>query len=142
MWRIYAAIALAWLLLMPPLFTGGDCTAEFDAEAARIEADMPRIRTYDAAMQYWGERHQPVAVVTPDDCRRAKPRFLSSCGSGPLVYAKVPVRNTICRIYRDPEIKVQLHYDEHGRLMRIATDMDPFKSLPIPFTHTTIHWAR
>ena len=142
MWRVYAAIVLAWVLLMPPLFTDGACTAEFNAEASRIEADVPRIRTYDAAMHYWAERHQPVAIVTQDDCRRAKPRFLSSCGSGPLVYAKVPVRNLVCRIYRDDEIKVQLHYDEHGRLARIATDMDPFKSLPIPFTNITVHWAR
>jgi len=62
MWRVYAATVLAWILLVPPLFTDGACTAEFDAEAARIEADMPRIRTYDAAMKYWGERHQPVAA--------------------------------------------------------------------------------
>jgi hypothetical protein len=30
-WRFYAAVALVWLALSPPLFTNGVCSAEFDA---------------------------------------------------------------------------------------------------------------
>lgn len=56
--------------------------------------------------------------------------------------ARVPVKDRICSIYRDDEIRVQLHYDEHDRLSRLEADMSPFKSLPIPFMNTTIHWAR
>ena len=142
MWRFYLAVVVAWIVLLPPVFTGGACTAEFDAEAARISAESARIGTLDASERYWASRSQPIAVLTRDDCRRAKPRFLAHCGSGPLVIAKVPVKNPICRIYRDSEIAVHLQYDELGRLATVATDMAPYKSLHIPFTDITFHWAR
>lgn len=142
MWRFYLAVALIWLILLPPLFTDGACTAEFDVEAATIGTDGPRILTVDAARQYWASRHQPIAVLTRDDCRRVKPRFLAQCGAGTLVIAKVPVRNAVCRIYRDGDILVQLQYDDFGRLARVATDMAPFKSLHIPYTSISLHWAR
>src|SRR5256885_1982180 len=90
MWRIYAAVVIAWIVLLPPLFTDGACTGEFEAESDRLQADAASLRTYDAAMKYWAARRQPVATVSRDDCRRSKPRFLASCGSGPLVYVQVP----------------------------------------------------
>ena len=142
MWRFYLAVFVAWLILVPPLFTDGACTEEFDAEAERIGTDGERIRTVDSALQYWASRNQPVQLLTRDDCRRAKPRFLAYCGAGPLVIARVPVRNAVCRIYRDSEILVQLQYDDFGRLSRVATDMAPFKSLNLPYTGITLHWAR
>jgi hypothetical protein len=142
MWRFYTALGIAWLILLPPLFTGGACTAEFDAEAAGVTGESTRIRTLEAGLQYWASRRQPVLQLSPDDCRRAKPRYLSHCGSGTLVVARVPVKNLVCRIYRDQEILVQLQYDEFGRLARVSTDMAPYKSLPIPFTSTTLYWAR
>src|SRR4051812_7248431 len=142
MWRFYLAVVLAWLILLPPMFTAGACTAEFDTETTRITTDTSSFRTLDAALHYWASRNQPITVLGRDDCRRAKPRFLAYCGSGPLVIAKVPVRNLVCRIYRDSEILVQLQYDDLGRLDRVATDMAPYKTLPIPFTGITLHWAR
>jgi hypothetical protein len=39
-------------------------------------------------------------------------------------------------------VRVQLQYDERDRLVRVATDMSPFKSLPLPFIGVTLHWAR
>ena len=142
MWRLYALVVAVWLALLPPLFTAGACTAQFEGEATRLQADGARIRTVDSALQYWNDRNQPVATLTPEQCLRAKPRFLSRCGSGTLVYVRVPVQNQVCRLYRDSEIKIQLQYDEFGRLARTATDMGPFKSLPIPFTDIALHWAR
>ena len=70
------------------------------------------------------------------------PRFLSHCASGTLVYADVPVENAICRLYRDEDIRVQLQYDERGRLARTQVDMDPYKSLPIPGMERQFHWGR
>ena len=52
------------------------------------------------------------------------------------------MKNTICRVYRDDEIRVQLQYDDRGRLDCVQTDMSPFHSLPVPFLDYTIHWAR
>ena len=61
---------------------------------------------------------------------------------GPLVVAKIPVKDAICRIYRDDEITGWLQYDGRDRLVRQQLDMNAYKSLPIPFTATAIHWAR
>lgn len=142
MWRVYALIALVWVVLLPPFFTAGACTAQFDAESDRLKADAGKVRMADAALKYWAGRGVPVATLTADECRQAKPRFLSRCGSGTLVYVKVPVENQVCRVYRDSEIKIQLQYDENGRLAQLVTDMNPFKSFPIPFTGKSLDWAR
>ena len=136
-----ALAALIWLVLLPPLFTGGECTREFDAEHARIESDRARIRSADAAVRYWNERGIRPRVVSVDDCRRAKPRDLQSCGAGPFVEAPVPVRNLVCKLYRDDGIRVRLFYDERGRLVQTAVDMRPFYSLPLP-GGSALHWAR
>lgn len=140
--RLYLVIVLVWLALMPPWFTAGRCTAEFEAESARLEADMARLRQAESALPYWQARGVPVTTLSADDCRRARPRDLDHCGLGPLLRAKVPVQDPVCRLYRDSSIRVQLQYDELGRLSRMATDMNPFRSLPIPFTGISLHWAR
>lgn len=140
--RLLAVVALVWLALMPPLFTGGACTREFDDEGTRIEKDARSIASPGLASSYWSARNIPYSVVSREQCRRAKPRFLQNCGDGPLVYARVPVGNAICSLYRDSEILVQLQYDGRNRLARTQVDMRPFKSLAIPFTGITLHWAR
>jgi len=142
MWRVYAVIGAVWLALLPPLFTGGQCSAEFARATAQLREDMSRLRTATEAQAYWESRSVPVTTLTVEQCRQTKPRFLAKCGSGPLVYARVPVQNTICRIYRDDDIRIQLQYDNRGLLSRVATDMDPFKSLPLPFVGVTLHWGR
>ena len=139
--KLLALVALIWLVLLPPLFTGGECTREFDEEQARIEKDRAGIRGMSQAVAYWNSRGIAPRVMTVDQCRRAKPRDLASCGSGPLVQARVPVKNLICKAYRDDEVRVRFFYDEHDRLSQVSVDMKPFYSLPIPGVFT-IHWAR
>ena len=141
-WKLLLAVAIVWAALMPPLFTGGACTAEFDAESAHLERDRGHIQSSSLADAYWRERAIPHAVMSLDDCRRRKPRNLERCEDGALVIAKVPVKNMICRFYRDDEIAVWLQYDARDRLMREEVDMSPFKSLPVPFTGVVLHWAR
>lgn len=140
--RFLAVVVLAWLVLMPPLFTGGACTREFEEEGGRVERDRRAIASPALAAGYWTARGIPHTVLSREQCRRAKPRFLQACGDGALVYARVPVRNAVCSLYRDGEILVQLHYDDRGRLGRTQVDMKPFKSLPIPFAGVAVHWAR
>ena len=140
--KLLALVALIWLLLLPPLFTGGDCTREFDEEQARVERERAAIpRGSSNAVAYWNARGIAPRLMTVDQCRRAKPRDLSTCGSGPMVQASVPVKNLICKVYRDDEIRVRFFYDEHERLSRMSVDMKPFYSLPIPGVGT-IHWAK
>ena len=126
---------------MPPLFTGGACTAEFEAEAARLEADRVRLKTPSSASEYLRGLGVAHSVASVDDCRRAKPRWLQSCGGGPIVHAAVPVSNLVCRIYRDDEIRVHLFYDERDRLVQTRMDMNPYKSLPL-VGGITLHWGR
>ena len=142
MWRFYLLVAIIWLALLPPVFTGGSCTAEFDAVDAEVARHESELGSSALAVAFWKARAVPVALLTLDTCRQAKPRFLDHCGPGPLVYAKVPVNDRICSFYRDDSIKVQLHYDERDRLTRYMLDMSPYHSLPVPFTSYLIHWAR
>jgi hypothetical protein len=140
--RILAVVALAWIVLLPPLFTDGACTREFDAEAARLQSDLASYRTPEMARAYWNSRDTPYGYLAPDQCRKSRPRYVDRCAGGPIVIGHVPVKSTVCRLYRDDEVRVQLHYDDRGRLDRVQTDMSPFRSLPVPFLDYTIHWAR
>ena len=136
------AVAFVWVARAPPLFTGGECTREFEAEHARLERDRAAFATLEAARDYWNGRGVGYRVLTLEQCRRARLAFLDQCGSGPLVYAEVPVSHLVCRIYRDDAIKVQHHFTEKGRLARVHVDMAPFRSLPIPGTGSRVDWAR
>ena len=140
--RILAVVALVWVALLPPLFTNGACTAEFDHEASQLGANQKSLASPTLAQAYWSSRQIPISVVSPEQCRHARPRFMEVCGSGVLVYAVVPVQNPICRFYRDVGIRVQLQYDDRNRLTRIVTDMNPFRSLPLPWLGVTLHWGR
>lgn len=140
--KVFVVIALVWLALLPPLFTNGACSAHFERESSRLESDRKAIESSAKAGAYWRERSVPHAVLDVDQCRRAKPRSLARCGSGPLVIARVPVNDPICRVYRDDEVRVLLQYDELDRLSRLQLDMNPYRSLPIPLTDVVIHWAR
>ena len=142
MLKILALVAAVWLVLLPPLFTGGECTREFDAEAARIEADRPKMATAPQAREYFAQRGAEQRLLSLEQCRRARLKFLGQCGPGAAIYASVPVKNTICRIYRDDAVTVQLHFTEKDRLARVQVDMAPYRTLPLPFLDTAIHWAR
>ncbi|MEZ5566629.1 MAG: hypothetical protein R3F24_14480 [Gammaproteobacteria bacterium] len=142
MWKFFALLIVVWLGLMPPFFTEGACNAELKTESDRINADADTLTSSAVAVQYWKRRSIPQVLVSREQCLRVKPRYLTECGGGPLVYARIPVKNKICRIYRDDEIKVRLQFDYLDRLTHITAEMSPYKSLPIPFTGKTIHWAR
>lgn len=139
--KLLLGVAVAWAALMPPLFTHGACTAEYDAENKRLEEARDAIKTPAAADAWYSTRGVPHAMLSVDECRHRKPRNLSRCGSGPLVVANVPVSNLICRIYRDDRVAVMLQYDETDRLARVESEMSPFKSLPLPWGGA-IDWAR
>ena len=135
------AVVLSWAGLAPPLFTGGACTSEFEAEARRIEQERSQVATLAAARQYWVARGVPYRVLSLEQCRRARMAFIEQCGPGAMAYASVPVSNLVCRIYRDDAVTVQLHFTDKERLARVQVDMKPFRSLPIP-GGPAIHWAR
>ncbi len=141
MWRFYAALVLAWLALLPPLFTDGACTAEYDRASAHALQKAAAAATLEAAAQLFRLQGLPVSLLSPDQCRQAKPRALERCGSGAWVYVRLPVEHRICSFYRDSDVKVQLQFDDRQRLQWVKSDMAPDKTLPLPFGWPTLHWA-
>ena len=141
MWKAFALLIAVWLVITPPFFTDGACSAELKAESDRVNDDADGLTSSRVAVEYWRNRSVPLQIISREQCLRVKPRFLAECGDGPLVLAKVPVKNRVCRIYLDDEIKVQLQFDERDHLTRIKTEMSPYRSLPVPFTGKTIHWG-
>ena len=140
MLRLLAFVLLVWLLLLPPFFTGGACTAEFDAASGLFTGHMDRFATLASAKQHLDAEKIDYRVLSPEQCRLAREGTVARCSYGPLILASIPIRNRICNIYRDDSVRVQLLYDEHGQLLHLQTDMKPFKTLPLP--GLPLHWAR
>lgn len=140
--RFFAVVALVWLALMPPFFTHGACTSEFDAVSSRLEGDQGKLAQLAAAEAYLGATPIPYTRLSEEQCRRSRPWFVEGCPSGTLIYASIPVKDRICRFYRDDSIKIQLRFDVRNRLERMQIDMAPYKSMPIPFTPLTLYWAK
>jgi hypothetical protein len=141
MLRFYAVLAVVWLVLLPPFFTQGRCTEEFEQASAKFQANRSALWSPKLAAAYLEKNSIPFNVVTAEGCRRVKPRSLMHCPPGTLVFAQVPVQDWICRIYRDDATKVTLQYDERDRLRSIVSDMAPYRSLPLPWGEY-LHWAR
>jgi hypothetical protein len=142
MWKFYAAIALIWLALMPPFFTGGACNREFEQFSKLLNESGAKVRNPQAASAWWAEQGVPHQVITPEACRQVKPRFLEHCPIGTLVRAEVPVKNLVCSVYRDANIRVGLHYTDKGRLAQVAADMKPDKYVWIPLIDARLYWGR
>ena len=72
--RLLVVLALVWLALMPPLFTAGACTAEYEAAAALADTHRPALKSPEAALQFFRGQSIEASLLTPEDCARAKPR--------------------------------------------------------------------
>jgi hypothetical protein len=140
--RLFVVIALVWLAIMPPFFTDGACTAEFDAVARQIQDNKPSLASFTSAQAYWNSVHVPAQLITAAQCRVSRPRFVDSCGPGDLLIVVVPIQNKICHFYRDSDVRVQLEYDNHGRLRQLQADMKPFKFFSIPWLGFTLYWGK
>jgi hypothetical protein len=140
--RIFLVLALVWLLLLPPFFTDGACTAEFNQVARQIQDHRPLLASSASAQAYWNSLHIPVQVISADGCRVVKPRFVSSCGSGDLLVIAVPIQNKVCHFYRDSDVRIQLEYDAHSRLVQLQADMKPFKYFSFPWLGLNLYWGK
>ena len=140
--RIFLAIALAWLVLMPPFFTDGACTAEFESVARQIQEIKPELASFAAAQAYWDSAHVSVQTISAAQCRASRPRFVDNCGPGDLIYVAVPIQNKVCRFYRDSDVRVQLQYDDRGRLRQLQADMKPFRFFTLPWLGTKVYWGK
>ena len=141
--RLLLVLAIIWAALMPPLFTGGACTAEYEEASALITGSdsQEAMKTPDSALKFLQSRGIDAQVLTPDDCARGKPRWIQQCSRSTLVWADVQVRNRICRIYRDDKTRLQLRFDRRDHLVGVLSEMNPFKYLPLPWGGS-IDWAK
>jgi hypothetical protein len=140
--RVFLGIALIWVVLMPPFFTDGACTAEFDKVARDIQENKPSFGSLASAQAFWSSTPASVQVISAARCRVLRPRFVDSCGPGDLLYVSVPIQNRICRYYRDSEVRVRFQYDDRGRLRQLQADMKPFKFFSFPWLGMKLYWAK
>ncbi|MDY0746929.1 hypothetical protein SNE35_20620 [Paucibacter sp. R3-3] len=144
MTRLLILVALVWAALMPPLFTHGACTAEYEQASALVTRpeNRPRLATPDAAVAFLQAQQLDVHKLTEADCEHGgKPRWLQQCPSGTIVWTEAPVRNRVCSIYRDDKTVLRLRYDLRDRLVGVVSEMAPFKYLPLPWGGS-IDWAK
>jgi hypothetical protein len=140
--RLLSVIALFWAVFLPPFFTDGACTAEFDQASRLIGDNQASFASPASALKFWRLRNVPVQVVTSERCHVSRPRFVEVCGPGDLLYVKIPVQNTVCHYYRDSSIRAQFQYDDRGRLRQFVAEMDPYKFLSIPWTGIKLYWGK
>jgi hypothetical protein len=140
--RVLLVIALFWAIFLPPFFTDGACTAEFNSVSRQILDNKAAFAAPSSALQYWQSQNVRVQVVTSERCHQSRPRFVDVCGPGDLLYVAVPIQNKVCHYYRDSSVRVQFQYDDRGRLRQYEATMDPYKYFSIPWTGIRFYWAK
>jgi hypothetical protein len=105
----------AWLALMPPFFTHGACTAEFGAAGEAVQRARPALATLGQAQAYLTSQSMPYQVLSAERCERAPPREVEVCSGGPTLLVS---------------------------LVRMQTDMNPYRMLKLPALGVEVYWGR
>jgi hypothetical protein len=119
---------------LPPFFTDGACTAEFDAVGDLLERSRPQLLALAQAQAFLKAHGMAYEALTPERCSSWHPRdIVVECPGGTLLVGLVPVANKVCRYYRDPNVLFQLGYNGRQQLVHIQTDMKPYRILRTPW---------
>jgi hypothetical protein len=132
----------AVIALLPPFFTQGACTSEFDAASGAFERQRPELATLTRAQAYLADHAMTYRVLTAERCESSPPRDVDVCPGGPLLLVKLPIKNRICRYYRDDSVRLQLGFNASLQLVRIQSDMNPFRMLKLPMLNLEVDWAK
>jgi hypothetical protein len=132
---VIGVLGAAWL---PPVFTHGACTAEFDAVSNQLQAAKPEILTVEAARHYFAAHGMPYRLLTAAQCEAAPPADVDACPEGTLLVGAVPVANRVCRYYRDRTVRFQLGFNRLAQLVHIQTDMNPYRIFKLPIADLEI----
>lgn len=131
---ILLLIVAALAVVVAPFLTGGECTAEFDAVADRLEHARPKLLTLPQAKAFLKDAGMAYEALTPERCSSWHPRdFDVECPGGMLLVGQVPISNRVCRYYRDQNVLFRLSYNGRQQLVRIQTDMKPYLILHLPW---------
>jgi len=126
---VTGVLGMAWL---PPLFTHGACTSEFDAVSDQLQGAKPELLSLEAARRYLAMHGMPYQLLTAAQCEAAPPADVDACPDGALLVGAVPVANRVCRYYRDRTVRFQLRFNRLSQLVHIQTDMNPYRILKLP----------
>ncbi len=129
-------------VFLPPFFTHGACTAEFDALSDRLEAARPALLTLARAEEYLAAQRMGYQTISAQQCEAVRPREVETCPSGVLLLGAVPVNDRVCRYYRDDSVRFQLSYNVRNQLIHMQTDMHPYRILRFPLTDFEIDVAK
>lgn len=142
--RVFVSLLLACGLIspFPPFFTHGACNAEFDATTAAFQGQRSKMSTMDEAQAFLTVQGVPYRVISAELCKHWPLRDAVLCPGGPVLLASLPVKNEICRYYRDSSVQLQLGFNEYLQLVRIQTDMKPYKSMRLPWIDREVDWAK
>lgn len=132
---VIGVLGAAWL---PPVFTHGACTAEFDAVSTQLQGAKAKILTLEAAQHYFGTHGMRFQLLTAAQCEAAPPADVDACPEGTLLVGAVPVANPVCRYYRDRTVRFQLGFNRLAQLVHIQTDMKPYRILKLPIADLEI----
>lgn len=135
-------IVAALVIAVPPFFTHGACTAEFDATAGSFEGARAELATLEQARAWLAARAIGYLTVPADRCDNWPSREALECHGGPVLLIARRVSDPICRYYRDPTIRVQLGFNSHQQLVKVQTDMNPYKILKMPALGLEIYYAK
>jgi hypothetical protein len=64
------------------------------------------------------------------------------CSGGRTLLVSLPVTNRVCRFYRDSSIHLQLGFNSTEQLVRMQTDMNPYRMLKLPALGLEVYWGR
>jgi hypothetical protein len=142
--RVLITLLLIGLLiaLLPPFFTQGSCTAEFDSVTDGFQRLRPEFATLDRARSYLAAQALPYRQLSSDQCLRWPEREVVACLGGPILLAYVPVRDPICHYYRDRHIRLQLGFNSAQQLAHIQTDMNPYQMIKLSVLGIELDWAK
>lgn len=132
----------AWLALLPPFLTHGACSVEFDAASSQLERARSELGTLDQAEAYLRSHGIPHQMLTAERCESSPPREVESCPGGPTLLAAIPVKSTVCRIYRDDRVRAQLGFNRRLQLVKLQTDMKPYRMLKSEWLGFELDWGK
>lgn len=139
---LWLLIAAAIAALLPPLFTHGACTAEFNAFSDGLEAARSELLTLPRARAFLASRGLTYRSLSAQQCEAAPPREVEMCPTGVLLLGAAPVHDRVCRYYRDDSVRFQQAFNLHDQLIHIQTDMHPYRMLKFPMTDFEIDVAK
>jgi hypothetical protein len=136
---VILAFVAFWVALLPPLFTQGGCAAEFALATQALHLARPQLGTLDQAQAYLSARAIPYALVAAENCERWP--GVDACAGGPVLLGALPVKNRVCRLYRDNSVHLQLAFNSAQQLVRLQTEMKPSHILRVPLLPWHLEWG-